>query len=585
MDSIHLDRPTFKETLIFKVKSTLLKLRCIFRNKITHRLPKHNANDRLIEYTSIAFSASALWNNTNVAEMNLTAGKVQNLRVACAQLNGVEVEANKVLSFWKQVGKATKARGFVAGRELREGCLIPTVGGGLCQLSNALYDAALKANFEILERHAHTNVIKGSLAERGRDATVYWNYVDLKFKSEHSFRIEAFLTKDQLIVRFRGQKPALKVRPKGLQPKADLVHNCYTCNQTDCFRNEPATADQVTFGKTAWLVDEFWPEYNQYLRQHSASDDMLLIPLDGTKWRKANYAWATAGFSAVKSSTLTALRRARAIRKTAKQGKALQTNVLLHSAKLASGYAKQLDFEVGHVVVAQNLLPALYKSGALGGRTYDVLMTRLPMSVLQQRLDDAASKHCGSGTLKDFRADESLLRLEEEALRHANKIITPHCDIAKLFGERAVLLDWMLPCAEKRAIVEGKTVLFPASALGRKGVYELRHALRGLDVELIVMGDAQEKVNIWGELTVISSAAGWQKKVDLVVLPAFIEHQPRVLLKALALGIPVLASEACGLGARKGVTTIATPTAGQLRESIVEILRLHDSSGRRAAVA
>ncbi|TMJ35729.1 MAG: hypothetical protein E6G87_11825 [Alphaproteobacteria bacterium] len=29
-----------------------------------------------------------------------------------------------------------------------------TIGGGLCQLSNALYEAALAAGFEIVERHA-----------------------------------------------------------------------------------------------------------------------------------------------------------------------------------------------------------------------------------------------------------------------------------------------------------------------------------------------------------------------------------------------------------------------------------------------
>ena len=78
-------------------------------------------------------------------------------------------------------------RGFVKGRELREGCIIPNVGGGLCQVSNALYDAALQAGHEIVERHAHTQVIAGSLAEQGRDATVFWNYVDLRFRSERPF--------------------------------------------------------------------------------------------------------------------------------------------------------------------------------------------------------------------------------------------------------------------------------------------------------------------------------------------------------------------------------------------------------------
>ena len=112
--------------------------------------------------------------------------------------------AGKTFGFWKQIGRTSSLKGFAEGRELREGCVIPTIGGGLCQLSNALYDAALQAGFEIVERHAHTQVIPGSLAEKGRDATVFWNYVDLRFRSDAAFRIEATLDGDELIVQFRG---------------------------------------------------------------------------------------------------------------------------------------------------------------------------------------------------------------------------------------------------------------------------------------------------------------------------------------------------------------------------------------------
>ena len=59
--------------------------------------------------------------------------------------------------------------------------MMPAVGGGLCQLSNALYDAALPAGCQIVERHAHSGPCPGSAAAAGRDATVAWNYVDLRF--------------------------------------------------------------------------------------------------------------------------------------------------------------------------------------------------------------------------------------------------------------------------------------------------------------------------------------------------------------------------------------------------------------------
>ena len=77
-----------------------------------------------------------------------------------------------------------------------------SVAGGICQLSNALYACALEAGFAIHERHAHTRIIPGSMVEPGRDATDFWNYVDLRFSSRRSFRIGSIMTAADLIVQF-----------------------------------------------------------------------------------------------------------------------------------------------------------------------------------------------------------------------------------------------------------------------------------------------------------------------------------------------------------------------------------------------
>jgi glycosyltransferase involved in cell wall biosynthesis len=45
--------------------------------------------------------------------------------------------------------------------------------------------------------------------------------------------------------------------------------------------------------------------------------------------------------------------------------------------------------------------------------------------------------------------------------------------------------------------------------------------------------------------------AHWLDGADLVVFPAFVESQPRRLLAALASGVPVIATPACGLGPRE----------------------------------
>ena len=182
--------PSRREALLFRFKSSLLQIRRRFNDATGPRVRKYSPGDALAERPVIAESKTLLWTETGPEERFLVAGKIQNLRLAVSEIDGVEIPAGEVFSFWKNVGRTTRGRGFVPGRELREGCIIPNIGGGLCQLSNALYDAALKANFEIVERHAHTRVIAGSLAEQGRDATVFWNYVDLRFCSPQPFRIE-----------------------------------------------------------------------------------------------------------------------------------------------------------------------------------------------------------------------------------------------------------------------------------------------------------------------------------------------------------------------------------------------------------
>src|SRR5262245_12150177 len=83
-------------------------------------------------------SVTALWTGTTPAELRLTAGKVENLRVAARRLDGLELEPGAVFSFWRHLGQPARWKGYVEGRELREGCVVPSIAGGLCQLSNAL---------------------------------------------------------------------------------------------------------------------------------------------------------------------------------------------------------------------------------------------------------------------------------------------------------------------------------------------------------------------------------------------------------------------------------------------------------------
>jgi vancomycin resistance protein VanW len=98
-------------------------------------------------------------------------------------------------------------RGFVEGRELRLGCLVPSVGGGLCQLSGAIYQCALAAGATVVERHAHTAIIPDSPTPPDHDATIFWNYVDLRFRHERDLILRVYLTRDDLVVELGEPAP------------------------------------------------------------------------------------------------------------------------------------------------------------------------------------------------------------------------------------------------------------------------------------------------------------------------------------------------------------------------------------------
>jgi vancomycin resistance protein VanW len=191
---------------------------------------------------------------------------------------------------------------------------------------------------------------------------------------------------------------------------------------------------------------------------------------------------------------------------------------------------------------------------------------------LQKRLDLAKLRHLDSPTLGDFRAPPEIVKAESAALADARFLYTPHRAIAAFDKKRTVLLDWAMPKLEATSRRGGRMILFPASALGRKGAYALREAMKGLDAELVVTGGARERDgSFWGDIR-LREAPVWPKEIAAVVLPAVIEHQPRALLKALAMGLPVIATAECGLGDMPGVVTVPVHDARVLREAIIEAL-------------
>ncbi len=521
----------------------------------------------------VAESRTVLYNSASPAEFALQAGKVQNLRVSARHLNGTIIRAGEVFSLWKNLGRATQRRGFVVGRELREGCVIPNIGGGLCQLSNALYDVVLRAGCEIVERHSHTQALPGSTTAPGRDATIFWNYVDFRFRPKMDCQLRVELSRGELTVAlaslFSGVYPppeSIVLAAASCETRLEVAETCETCGVIQCFRN-PAASSLPRRGITAFLLDKFEPEFDRWIAQNRDQGDIALVPLSSKRFRA--YCWSTEKFAGVFQSPLTTLRRSWLSRRLAAQGAARQRALLEFDRALALDFARRIPHVADHLVVSQNLLPHLWRNGDLGGRTFDVLMTRLPIVELEKVLDTAAKMFPQSRTLADFRSTPEIRDAEAEALSAARSWITPLSAIAHLAADRAVKLDWEVPPTPPRTVT-GDAVLFPASTLARKGCHEMREVVRGSGHRMGILGPVIEEPGFWNGLEVTQVSPDWLDHAAVVVLPAWVEHWPRRLLKAAAAGVPVIASTSCGLAGVPGVIEISPGDINSLREAIRE---------------
>lgn len=571
--------PTRWDSVVFFGKTRLLILARAWRER-GRAVKVHSRGQALGDAAVITEVKAPLWTQVSGAEFPLTAGKVQNLRAACLPLHGLEIPAGEVFSFWKQLGRTTRQKGYVQGRELRSGCLVPNLGGGLCQLSGLLHAAALAAGMVVVERHEHSRMLPGSVLPPERDATVFWNYVDLRFRADFDWRLELELTATDLVVRIRavlGAFTPVKVVKSlpGVPVRAAADGDCLTCNVNSCFRHPSAIRDHApAVGHSAYLLEGVWPEFQDWCERHAHAGDRWFAPLDGRRWKKPNYAWVAPAGVSMHHQTFMTLRRAWRQRSLPSQGAQRQRFLLDSQRQLAEEFARKINPQARHLVVSQSLLPHLWLAGHLGGRTFDVLLQRWPMAEIHKRLDQAALLHSRSDTLADFRADAALVRAENEALAAAARVVTPHRAVADYFGTKAILLPWTIPSVKRITTPKNGKFrwFFPASALGRKGIYELAEVFGDSDRELWILGKARDGVaDLLQGVTHRPASVGDLAECSALVIPAWIEHEPRLALRALTMGLPVIASKACGLAAHPLLREIEVGDVAGLREAVTAV--------------
>ena len=105
--------------------------------------------------------------------------RTHNLRLAMGMVNQKVIRPGERFSANAVIGERLEEKGYKSAPIFLEGEVVPSTGGGVCQVASTLYNAALLAGLEITERNKHS--FPSSYVREGFDAAVNWPDKDLKF--------------------------------------------------------------------------------------------------------------------------------------------------------------------------------------------------------------------------------------------------------------------------------------------------------------------------------------------------------------------------------------------------------------------
>ncbi len=135
-----------------------------------------NISEKLGEYTT-RFDAS----NTN---------RTYNIALATKSVTDVLLRPGAVFSLNDIIGSRLAEKGYRMAKVIINNEYVDGIGGGLCQISTTLYNAALLSNLKIVERRNHS--LPSDYVGLGRDATISGDYIDMKFENNSAYPIYIF---------------------------------------------------------------------------------------------------------------------------------------------------------------------------------------------------------------------------------------------------------------------------------------------------------------------------------------------------------------------------------------------------------
>ena len=161
-------------------------------NTLTNSVIDFNSSKPKTETKISSFSTPIVDDNKN---------RITNIKITCSRISDTVVKSNDEFSFCGVVGQPSSSDGYKEAHAFVDGELVNAIGGGNCQVSTTIYNAAKKIDgVKVTERHEHGKEV--GYIEKGKDATVAYDYLDLKFENNNDFdlKLQAYIKNDKVCV-------------------------------------------------------------------------------------------------------------------------------------------------------------------------------------------------------------------------------------------------------------------------------------------------------------------------------------------------------------------------------------------------
>ncbi len=164
-----------------------------------------------ITQPDLSQAASLLYQDllsSNTSYLDGVASRSYNVALAASSCNGKILMPGETFSYLGTIGDPSQANGYKSSTGYQNGQTVTMDGGGVCQVSSAIYYCAVYANLDIVHRANHAFTV--GYVPDGLDATVYYPSLDFKFRNNTDFPIKlvSYVSGGKLTVQIYGTNPS-----------------------------------------------------------------------------------------------------------------------------------------------------------------------------------------------------------------------------------------------------------------------------------------------------------------------------------------------------------------------------------------